>query len=44
VLVSAQYRQTKMPLVKLAADRVASMEIPFSGVVYVGATEHEALC
>jgi Mrp family chromosome partitioning ATPase len=44
VLVSAQYRQTKMPLVKLAADRVASMEIPFSGIVYVGATEHEALC
>jgi Mrp family chromosome partitioning ATPase len=44
VLVSAQYRQTKMPLVKLAADRVATMEIPFSGVVYVGATEQEALC
>jgi Mrp family chromosome partitioning ATPase len=44
VLVSAQYRQTKMPLVKLAADRVAAMEIPFSGVVYVGATEQEALC
>ena len=44
VLVSARYRETKMPLVKLATDRVAAMEIPYSGVVYVGATEREALC
>ena len=44
MLVSAQYRQTKMPLVRLAAERVAAMEIALSGVVYVGATEQEALC
>jgi succinoglycan biosynthesis transport protein ExoP len=29
---------------KRAAERVAAMEIPYSGVVYVGATEQEALC
>ena len=44
VILSAQYRQTKMPLVKLAADRLTSMEVAHAGVVYVGATEQEALC
>jgi Mrp family chromosome partitioning ATPase len=44
VLVCAQFRETKMPLLRRATDRVAAMEIPYSGVVYVGSTEHEALC
>jgi Mrp family chromosome partitioning ATPase len=44
VLVCAQYRETKAPLLRKATDRVATMEIPYSGVVYVGATEQEALC
>lgn len=44
VLVCARYRETSTPLLKRAAERVATMEIPFSGVVYVGATEQEALC
>jgi polysaccharide biosynthesis transport protein len=44
VLVCARYRETSTPLLKKAAERVATMEIPFSGVVYVGATEQEALC
>jgi len=44
VLVCARYRETATPLLKRAAERVATMEIPFSGVVYVGATEREALC
>ena len=44
VLVCARYRETAMPLLKRAAERVATMEIPFTGVVYVGATEQEALC
>lgn len=44
VILSVQYRQTRMPLVKLAADRLAAMEVAHSGVVYVGATEQEALC
>ena len=44
VLVCARYRETTMPLLKRAAERVATMEIPFSGVVYVGATEQESLC
>ncbi|MBY0459893.1 MAG: CpsD/CapB family tyrosine-protein kinase, partial [Gemmataceae bacterium] len=44
VLVCARYRETVTPLLKRAADRVAAMEIPYSGVVYVGATEQEALC
>ncbi|MFO0800295.1 MAG: hypothetical protein U0804_22740 [Gemmataceae bacterium] len=44
VLVCARYRETKLPLLEKATDRVAAMEIPYSGVVYVGATETEALC
>ncbi len=44
VLVCARYRETKLPLLQKATDRVAVMEIPYSGVVYVGATESEALC
>ena len=44
VLVCAMYRETTTPLLKRATDRVAALEIPYSGVVYVGATEQEALC
>jgi Mrp family chromosome partitioning ATPase len=44
VLVCARYRETATPLLKRAAERVATMEIPYTGVVYVGATEQEALC
>jgi Mrp family chromosome partitioning ATPase len=44
VLVCARYRETRTPLLKKATERVAAMEIPYAGVVYVGATEHEALC
>lgn len=44
VLLCAEYRETKSPLLRRATDRVAAMEIPYSGVVYVGATEEEALC
>jgi len=44
VLVCARYRETKVPLLRKATDRVAAMEIPYSGVVYVGATEQESLC
>ncbi|MBA4189889.1 MAG: hypothetical protein C0467_18045 [Planctomycetaceae bacterium] len=44
VLVCALYRETTSPLLKRAAERVTTMEIPYSGVVYVGATGQEALC
>jgi Mrp family chromosome partitioning ATPase len=44
VLVCARYRETTTPLLKRAAERVASMEIPYSGVVYIGATDQEGLC
>jgi Mrp family chromosome partitioning ATPase len=44
VLVCALYRETKLPLLRKATDRVATMEIPYSGVVYVGATNSESLC
>lgn len=44
VLLCAKYRETAAPLLKRAAERVATMEIPYSGVVYVGATDQEALC
>jgi Mrp family chromosome partitioning ATPase len=44
VLLCALYRDTRLPLVKKAAERVATMEVPYSGVVYLGATPQEALC
>lgn len=44
VLVCAMYRETTTPLLKRAVERVGALEIPYSGVVYVGATEQEALC
>ncbi|MCI0704653.1 MAG: AAA family ATPase [Planctomycetia bacterium] len=44
VLVCARYRETATPMLKRAADRVTAMEIPYSGIVYVGASEQEALC
>ena len=44
VLVCALYRETKLPLLRKATDRVATMEVPYSGVVYVGATGSESLC
>ena len=44
VLLCALYRETKLPLVKRAAERIATMEIPYSGIVYLGATTQEALC
>lgn len=44
VLVCAQFRETKLPLLSKATDRLAAMEVPYTGLVYVGATEHEALC
>ncbi|MBX9578708.1 MAG: hypothetical protein K2X87_00225 [Gemmataceae bacterium] len=44
VLVCAQYRETTVPLLRRATDRVAAMEVPYGGVVYVGATDKEALC
>jgi succinoglycan biosynthesis transport protein ExoP len=44
VLLCALYRDTRVPMLKKATERVAAMEIPFSGVVYLGATPSEALC
>jgi Mrp family chromosome partitioning ATPase len=44
VLVCALYRETKLPLLRKATDRVATMEVPYSGIVYVGATSSESLC
>lgn len=44
VLLCALYRDTRGPMLKRAAERVASMEIPFAGIVYLGATPTEALC
>ena len=44
VLLCALYRDTRGPMLARAAERVASMEIPYSGIVYLGATPTEALC
>jgi Mrp family chromosome partitioning ATPase len=44
VLLCVQYRETRLPMLQRAAERITAMEIPYSGVVYVGATPQEALC
>lgn len=44
VLVCGAYRDTRLPLLKRAVDRLAVMEVPHVGIVYLGATTHEALC
>ena len=43
VLLCSQYRETRLPLLLRAVDRVATMEVPYSGIVYVGATSSESL-
>jgi Mrp family chromosome partitioning ATPase len=44
VLLCTLHRNTRTPYLKRAAERVAAMEVPYSGIVYLGATEQEALC
>jgi len=44
VLLCTLHRQTRTPFLRRAAERVASMEVPYTGVVYLGATAQEALC
>jgi Mrp family chromosome partitioning ATPase len=44
VLLCALYRETRIPMLRRAAERVATMEIPYSGVVYLGASPQESLC
>lgn len=44
VLLCAKHRETALPALGRAADRVAAMEVPHSGAVYLGATPREALC
>ena len=44
VLLCTLYRETRMPLLKRALDRLAALDVPTIGIVYVGATRHEALC
>ena len=44
VLLCTLYRETRMPLLKRALDRLTALEVPTVGIVYVGATRHEALC
>jgi Mrp family chromosome partitioning ATPase len=44
VLLCTLYRETRLPLLRRAAERLTAMEVPYSGVVYLGATPNEALC
>ncbi|CAN5252663.1 hypothetical protein BH11PLA2_BH11PLA2_30380 [soil metagenome] len=44
VLLCTLSRETRMPLVKRATERLTTLEVPYTGVVYLGATSHEALC
>lgn len=44
VLLCTLHRETRTPFLKRAVERVASMEVPYTGVVFSGATSQEALC
>lgn len=44
VLLCTLYRETRMPLLKRAIERVTTMEVPHTGIVYLGASSNEALC
>jgi succinoglycan biosynthesis transport protein ExoP len=44
VLLCALCRDTRTTLLKRATERVAKMEVPYSGIVYLGSTPQEALC
>jgi Mrp family chromosome partitioning ATPase len=44
VLLCTLYRDSRVPLLSKAADRLAAMEVPYTGLVYLGATPAEALC
>jgi polysaccharide biosynthesis transport protein len=44
VLMCTLCRETRVPLVRTAAERLADMDVPFAGLVYLGATPQEALC
>jgi succinoglycan biosynthesis transport protein ExoP len=44
VLLCTQYRDSRMPLVSRAAERLVTMGVAHSGIVYVGATAQESLC
>lgn len=44
VLLCTQFRDSRMPLVSRAAERLATMGATHSGLVYVGSTTHESLC
>lgn len=44
VLLCSLYRETRVPLLKRATERLATMEVPYTGIVYLGATSQEALC
>ena len=44
VLLCSLCRETRTPFLKRATERVATMEVPYTGIVYLGATPQEALC
>ena len=44
VLLCSLYRETRVPLLKRATERLATMEVPYTGIVYLGASSQEALC
>ena len=44
VLLCTLYRETRMPMLKRALERLASLEAQNTGLVYLGASRTEALC
>jgi polysaccharide biosynthesis transport protein len=44
VLLCTLYRETRLPLLKRATDRLATMDVQHSAIVYLGASSQEAIC
>ena len=44
LLLCTQYRESRTPLVARASERLATMGLANTGLVYIGASPHEALC
>jgi len=44
VLLCTLYRETRMPMLRRALERLSALEAQNTGLVYLGASSHEALC
>jgi polysaccharide biosynthesis transport protein len=44
VILCTLYRETRMPLLKRSIERLSTLEVTTSGIVYIGASPQESLC